>query len=344
MKKYDIDLDPGFAARFHEARLDLEQMLDEDYAPHLERNSKLCKLLLCLRQYKRYEKVFNCGNYTSWAFPSDFSEKPFIVHANFCKDRLCSMCSWRRSLKVFSQVSQVMNEIRDDYRYIFVTLTLRNVPSAELTNGLDHLNQAFHLFHTYSKVRKAFKGYFKALEITRNKESEWKEWHHHLHIIYAVNQSYFDDGKQYISHKELKELWQRALGADYYPYVRIQTVKGSKTDDGFIDMGKALAEVTKYVLKDEDVFTGSIETQCRSVLTLTDALKGRRLCSFGGIFKQVARKLKLEDLEDGDLTDQDKLRSDVHYLVVNCSWTVGYGFHYSVDKTIYTDLKRRKRK
>ena len=350
MKNYDIEMDPILEVKINETSTYLETTLEEDYKPHLTSNGKLYKLLLRLHQYKRAEKVFKCGNYTAWAVPTDFSEKPFLVYASFCKDRLCALCSWRRSLKIFSQVSRVMDEIQGDYRYIFVTLTLRNVPSGELVNALDHLSKSFHLFMTYAKCHKAFKGYFKAVEITRNKTVAAYEWHPHLHIIFAVDKNNYFSGKYYIRYKELRELWQRALGVDYAPQVSISAVKTNKDDpvfkdaDGNVDYKKAICEVSKYALKPGDLFSGAVETQCRSVLTLTEALKGRRLCSFGGILKETARKLKLEDLEEGDLTDQDKLRSDVRYMVINCSWQVGVGFTFTRDKNIYTNLKRRKPK
>lgn len=352
MKNYDIPSDSNFQVKFEEACAGLMESMEQQFEPHLGYNSRLCDLLLKLHLYKRAEKVYKCGNYTAWAIPSDFSEQPFMVHANFCKDRLCSMCSWRRSLKIFSQVSQVMDEIEQDHRFLFVTLTLRSVPSGELSNALDRLSDAFHLFLTYAKVRKAFKGFFKAVEITRNIAVVEYEWHPHLHIIFAVDPHDYFKGGRYIPYKELRELWQTALGVEYAPQVDIRVLKEQPNEKPnekepsapSVNLGKAVAEVAKYAVKSEDIFKGSEQSQLEAVLTLTQALRGRRLCAFGGIFKETARKLKLDDLEDGDLTDRDKLREDVHYLVVNCSWQVGLGFSYHLDKNIYTGFKRRSHK
>ena len=347
---YDIDKEglPFYKEKYIEMRQSLQEELQTDFAPRCESNIKLVHLLQRLNLYKRAEKVFHCGTYLSLAVPLDLSEKPFLIHANFCRDRLCSMCGWRRSLKVFSQVSRVMDEIHDDYHFIFVTLTLRNVPSGKLTEALDHLSEAFNLFMTYSKVRKSFKGCFKAVEITRSKTLTDLEWHPHLHIIFAVDKLHYFDGRVYITQRELCELWQRALKEDYAPIVDIRRVRKKETNknpkDGSVNYVSAVAEVAKYTIKSNDIFRGSEESQLDSVVTLSQALRGRRLCSFCGIFKETAKKLKLQDLEDGDLTDEDKLRPDIHYMVINASWQVGIGYTFHPDKEIYTGLKRRKAK
>ena len=55
------------------------------------------------------------------------------------------MCSWRRSLKIFGQVSQVMNKALDneEYRFLFLTLTCKNVYGEDLSNQIDNLFYAF---------------------------------------------------------------------------------------------------------------------------------------------------------------------------------------------------------
>ena len=71
------------------------------------------KSLLLSESYKRLGlekksfRVSECGTFLEFKKFVDGSLK--LNGANFCKVRLCPMCSWRRSLKIFSQVSEIMN-------------------------------------------------------------------------------------------------------------------------------------------------------------------------------------------------------------------------------------------
>lgn len=337
--------DPRQTTVFEENFFRVCELLEEDFSPRCDENRNLVRLLQKMGQYRRAQKIFECGNYLYMAQRADFSEPAFPILANFCKDRLCAMCSWRRSLKIFSQVSQVMDVIEQDYSFVFVTLTLRNVPAKQLVEAIDSLQEGFNMFMHYSEVRKAFCGYFKALEITRNDGLVGMEWHPHLHIIFAVKRNYFR-GKNYLTWERLRQLWQQALGVNYAPQVDIRKVKPkgdqSRSDDS-VAFSKAVREAAKYTLKTKQIFRGSEANQMESVRVLTDALKGRRLCSFGGIFKETARRLKLNDLESGDLTDQDKLRPDVEYLIFSASWMVGVGYFVRYKNTEF-NIERRNRR
>lgn len=334
-----------FERNFDEAAVTVQTELDDDFELHRIHTQQLGRLVMELGDWQRAEKIRNCGTFLRFAIPGDFGEKPFLWQASFCKDRLCSLCGWRRSLKVYSQISQVMDVIQNDYRFIFVTLTLRNVDDEHLIDAINYLQKAWHLFLTYKEPRASFRGYFKALEITKNPGLIGMEYHPHLHIIFAVDKKNYFQGDEYISFDRLRTLWQKALGVQYAPMVNLKAVKGKGTPDGkTISYVKAVCEVSKYTLKSGDLFKGSHMDQLRTVRTLTQALRGRRLCSFGGIFKKTWQELKLPDPDEVELTDQDRIRSDVWYHIVNAVWepkSKHYTLHYS---GIEDKLKRRKRK
>ncbi|WP_170272288.1 protein rep, partial [Clostridium tarantellae] len=69
--------------------------------------------------FKKAYRVEECGSYLAYKYLNENEKK--LYRANFCKDRLCPMCCWRRSLKIFGQVSKVMNKTleNNDYRFIF---------------------------------------------------------------------------------------------------------------------------------------------------------------------------------------------------------------------------------
>lgn len=276
---------------------------------------------------ERADRVAECGTYVDFRIPADGSEPPRLNHANFCKDRLCVMCSWRRSLKVFGQVSQIMDVLEKDYQFVFVTLTVRNCSASELSATVDDLQKSFYRLCHLKRFAEAFEGYFKALEITRNTDGLRQfEFHPHFHVIFAVKPDYFASGN-YVTFDELRDAWRRVCRLDYDPQVRIQKCR-PKDGEGDVSLGSVIAEIAKYSVKSADYLTGDYSAIDRAVRSLVVALGGRRLCSFGGVFNDVADELDLDDVTDGDLvnTDNTPLRPDVLYMLVQFKWQVGFGY------------------
>ena len=299
-----------------------DKFLDKKYDTHL-----LVESYRRLGLEERANRVFFCGTDLDFRVPADYSDTPKLYRANFCKDRLCGMCTWRRSLKVFGQVSQVMDLLEKDYAFVFVTFTLENCAASELKRKLDHMQKSFETFRHRKRAKQAFKGCFKAFEITHDSSKpKHHQYHHHLHCIFAVRKGYFK-GKDYIKQAELRDLWRDCCHINYDPVVDIRKVKPEVGEEG-ISLAGAVAEVAKYTLKPTEIFCGTNDEVDAAVETLLGALSSRRLCSFTGVFKEAARKLKLDDLTDGDLvnTDNQKVRSDVGWLIVKYKWQVGCGY------------------
>ena len=181
-----------------------------------------------------------------------------------------------------------------------------------------------------AKNKKAVKGYFRTVEITRHPNyPNDLEYHPHIHTIYAVAKSYFKKS-DYISKQDLYEMWQAATNLDYTPSVDIRRIK---PEDGNRKKGTikgAVAEVAKYTVKGSDFLRGENADVDKAVYWLHNALTSRRLCAYGGIFKKTAKELDLDDLIDGDLilTDQEEeIRQDVQYVICHYKWQVGYGYY-----------------
>lgn len=249
----------------------------------------------------RVQRVMDCGGYL--VFAAQYGMKIKLVEAHFCKDRLCPMCSWRRSLKSFSQLSSVIEHLNrtSQYEYCLLTLTIRNCSSDDISSTLDQLFAGFRKLLKNKRVKVVIKGYFKSCEITRNLDSIGTdlEWHPHLHVIIVVNKSYFKKS-DYISQKDWIYLWRDSLGVDYDPSVRIQKIKVDPNDSRSLE--DALNEVSKYVLKSDQFLEHSDPAVVDSAVeALFYSLFNRRLTSFGGVFKQARKDLKQDDPEDGDL-------------------------------------------
>ena len=63
-------------------------------------------------------------------------------------------CNWRRSLKMYSQVSQITDKILTTRksRFIFVTLTVKNPDAEHLTETLDLMNKGFSYITSNSRT------------------------------------------------------------------------------------------------------------------------------------------------------------------------------------------------
>ena len=277
---------------------------------------------------KKYYRVADCSTFLEFRYFFNINEKK-LNRANFCKVRLCPMCSWRRSLKIFGQVSKVMDHVEENYnyRYIFLTLTVENCYGEYLKKTLDHMTKSFNRMNQRKIFKQSIKGYFRSLEITYNKK--YNTYHPHFHLILAVNESYFTDKNYYLSQKKWTNLWKDCLKVDYTPVVDVRRIK--KDDNN--KFGKAVAETAKYTVKSEDFIIRNEDGQINEKLTdevvktLDLALHRKRLTSFGFIFKEVHKKLNLDDPEDGRLeethNDDDELRDDLMSVILRYQWNVG---------------------
>lgn len=240
-------------------------------------------------------------------FAENAEGKKKLKSANFCRLRLCPMCQWRRSLKMFGQVQTITDKIleRDkSTRFLFATFTVKNVDAENLETCINILNNKFlylvsknKTFAPAKKLKQNLLGYLKAVEVTYNTKD--KTYHPHLHVIFAVKSTFFKNKQNYMTKKEWIELWQQALGVDYKPQTDIRAIKSGTA--------KAVAEVAKYPVKTAPILSLPDDEAVEVLKTLTLSLNKKRFVSYGGIFKTVKQELKLVDIE----TDKDLINVDI---------------------------------
>lgn len=279
-----------------------------------------------LAHYPPYaERARTCATWLQYQVTIDGSR--YLSGANFCDLRLCPMCISRRAKRSAYRLSQVLDlvEQRHGAMYLFLTLTLRNVTGDQLGDGISQLTDGWYRLMLHRQIQRSVKGWFRAIEITRNPKTG--EYHPHIHAILAVEPAYFGRrGGLYISHAEWLRRWKLALRVDYDPSVRIQTVKAK----GEVAGGRAAAlEAAKYAVKDDDYIDKRIPDDVAAAIVrdYTEALHRRRLTAFGGWLKEAARALDADDLDTGDLVhvDDDGIRDDVAELIETYNWHFGAG-------------------
>lgn len=255
----------------------------------------------CITQ-NRLQSLEECASFLLFGINQE--QKKRLKGANFCRLRTCPMCNWRKSLKLFGQVSRITDKVLEQApttRFIFVTFTIKNCKADELSATIDRMNQGFKnltnknlRIASTSKFKASLLGYIKAIEVTYNSKED--TYHPHIHCIFAVQSRYFTSG--YIKKGDWQGIWQECCKLDYEPMVKVQTIKGGTA--------KAVAEVAKYPVKMDELANLSNEKQAvDALIVFTKILKGRRLITFGGIFADIKKQLKLEDIDSGDLVHVD---------------------------------------
>lgn len=237
----------------------------------------------------RAHKIAECATYIGITNIDGIAK---IVNANFCRERLCAVCMWRRQAKFLAQTMPMLPILGDrGYRFIFITLTLKNVPEYLLRSTIDVMMSAwFKLLHRVP-MKKSFKGVIRSLELTYNEKRD--DFHPHIHALVAVDKDYFENPDKYISTARLSALWAKYCGGlDYEPHCSIEAVRGDKRQ-------RHALEVIKYSLK-PDKYDAALSA-------FYYCLKGRRLVSFSGVFAKLRQELKLTDFENiltDDLPDR----------------------------------------
>ncbi|USJ21626.1 protein rep [Lactococcus formosensis] len=244
-----------------------------------------------------------------------------LNQAWFCKNKLCPICNWRRSMKYSWQATQIVDEAmkrEPKGRFLFLTLTIKNVPGRELNQAMSDLTKSFDKLFRRAKVKKNLLGFLRATEVTVEEEREGY-YHPHLHILMMMKSSYFQGG-EYLSQKEWTEMWQQSAKLDYTPVVNIKAVKNKKTEV-FDQSGikKAILETAKYPVK-------PIDFDDENLQVIDDLYKGlfrKRQLAYGGLFKKIKKELGLDDVENGELLHVDEETGEIsggQQLVAVWNW------------------------
>lgn len=286
-------------------------------------NTEKLKIAYDVINPKKAERLEHCATYLEYEVSVVDPNKKRLRRGNFCKVRLCPMCAWRRSLKIYSQMSSIMAEAKknEQYAYVFLTLTVKNCEGEELKTTIDNMMKAWNRFRGYKAIDDVVLGWYRGLEVTHNlddKSESYDTYHPHFHVVLMVNKSYFTS-RYYLKQADWQAYWRKAMRLDYDPQVDVRKVKGDKA--------KAVSEIAKYTVKDDDYIIDEDEDMMIKTVRLLDkALAGKRLVAFGGVFKDLHKQLNLDDIEDGDLVhvEADELNEQEETVQVAYMWHVGY--------------------
>lgn len=250
--------------------------------------------------FNRYaRRVRSCSELLGFRLvpePSEGLLQLKLSDARFCRVRHCPVCQWRRSLMWKAKAFKIIPKVVADYpkyRWLFITLTVKNGEIENLRATLDVMNTAFKRF-TELKAWPA-KGWVKSVEVTIGRDGV--SAHPHLHILAMVMPSYFSHG--YLSQAKWVQLWQQCLRIDYQPVMHVRAI--AKDNDP-----KAIVpEILKYQVKESDLVADR-----EWFLELTRQLHKTRSIAVGGVLRQYMRELEsgVQDLigEDEETNEVDE--------------------------------------
>ena len=239
-----------------------------------------------------FEKIKQCGNYLEFALKENQitkENKKKLANANFCKNRFCPMCSWRRIRNITGQLKDAFSVIQEKEKIatLFLTLTVSNPDVKDLKSTIAKMNKSFNEMPKTKAFNNAILGYFKSIEILGDKTPKGQA-HPHFHILLVVDTKYFSS-RNYLNKAQWTEMWKKALGVEYTPVVDVRRIKSK--NENFSDIDSAIAETVKYSVKHTELSKRSNE----DFYYLYTQTKGMRFISAGGILKQHLNLIKIDE-------------------------------------------------
>jgi plasmid rolling circle replication initiator protein Rep len=245
-------------------------------------------------KYIRYaQRVNTCSELLDFRLVPEASEGVLrlkLSSARFCRVRHCPVCQWRRSLMWKAKAYKILPKVVaafPKYRWLFLTLTLKNCKLSELRSTLSSVNKAFKRL-TELKAWPG-EGWIKSVEVTRGRDGI--SAHPHIHCLIMTPSSYFS-GRDYLSQAKWVELWQRCLRVDYKPILDVQAIKPKQSPVVLIP------EILKYQTKESDLVADR-----EWFLEYQRQMHKTRAIAVGGVFRKYFADL---EKEPDDLIGEDE--------------------------------------
>lgn len=228
------------------------------------------------------ERVSKCAPWLGFDQVIDTSTGEIALRlerAFFCRVRTCPVCQWRRSLMWKARMYQALPKLSEAYpaaRWIFLTITERNVPVDQLREQLGRMGKSWGRLVKRKEFADVL-GWVKSVEITRGKDGSA---HPHFHVLMLVKSTYFKQG-HYVAQPAWQRAWREAGRLDYDPIIDVRAVK-SRGEHGITG---AVAETLKYAVKNADMVTDT-----DWFLELTRQVRRTRAVASGGVLADVLRE------------------------------------------------------
>lgn len=239
---------------------------------------------------KTIERINNCATFLQSVSNFDRNRSK-IVKANRCMNRFCPICMATKARKEAYMLLIILKFLScaKGYEFIFLTLTVPNVTGNELVRELDEQYLALKRLIQRKEFKAISNGFIRKTEITYNQKRN--DFHPHIHMLIAVNKSYFTEKSLYVSQHKWQEIWKKCKKDNSITQVNVKKANES-----------SFKELAKYEAKDFDMLGYSQEV----FDVFYKALKGRKTLTFNGCFqeaKKMYKEGKLDKYKEVDKTE-----------------------------------------
>lgn len=250
---------------------------------------------------RRWATVANCSSVVTLKYCPDCG-KLHILPSWACRYRLCPTCQVRRARLIGGQARTAYKWLSDrgelqGVKLVLVTLTQRNTPGEALREEIDKLLSALSAMRQARACRRWLIGSARNIEITFNAKEH--TYHPHVHMIAMLAP---DAPAEMQDSAYWRALWARLMGLSYDPICDARPI---------VDSDGAICEVSKYVAKSQHLLSKLSDFELKKVVpTIDNAISGRRLTSYTGIWREARRVLQMIDDPDPTSLDGDE-QSDI---------------------------------
>lgn len=240
----------------------------------------------------KLDRLKECGNFIKFQASED-KTKFILAGGNFCNNRFCPFCSWLKAKRTAFELLELIKvvEYTEKLAFIFITLTVPNVPKESLREEIENFNISFNRLWKTKEFKAFNKGFIRKLEVTYNEERN--DYHPHFHLVVAVNKSYFTS-RDYMSKRRLLELWQRATRNPAITQVDIKPCR--------MDTVKQIMELATYSAKQGDLYSS------KEVFDgFYEGLFRKKLLVYNGIFKKYKKKIDTGEVDPAQIIELNQL-------------------------------------
>jgi plasmid rolling circle replication initiator protein Rep len=276
-------------------------------------------------QCRRYaERMLNCSNDITIVVDDNIDSLTFgrttFENARWCCVRHCPFCQLGRARKLRAKFLKCFNVVTcAGLEFIFLTLTVRNVPVNKLRLAIKEMNKAWK--RLTERAGFPAQGFLRSFEVTmqhdrvaadgRGKKSSgaasrsedgFLMAHPHLHVVLCMKPGYYEFN--FKTKDWWIDEWQSCLRVDYRPSISIKKID---TEENLIT---SLLETLKYTTKPGDFALPERESgkafpkdsvAGEWLYALTRELDGVRAMSVGG---NIAKFCKQSDIDAINNTSQ----------------------------------------
>ena len=268
---------------------------DKSWDKHRRNSDKIANYYRGTRKFDKYaSRIDFCSRLLYFRLVLEEQEyKLKLDITRFCRVRYCPVCQWRCSLmwkaKAY-KVLPILVKAYPNYRWLFITLTVRNCRITELRDTLQWMNRSWQRMVQRKKFPAV--GWVRSTEVTRGEDGSA---HPHFHSLLLVKPFYFS-GKSYMKQKDWVEMWRSCLRIDYNPVLDIRSLK---CDHHPV---KLVPEILKYCVKESDLVADR-----EWFLELTRQMHKMRTIATGGVLKEYLKQL---EKEPDDLIGKDNIKTE----------------------------------